>query len=114
MFGQKNWEAAESELQRRTALLNLEKGGYRREDVRYLFAGDLLGQSVATSFGVMELEIPLFGLYGACSTMGEALGLAAMTVSGGFAEPVETAPEPTETEEAAPEAEDTAERQDEA
>ena len=86
MFGQKNWEAAESELQRRTALLNLEKGGYRREDVRYLFAGDLLGQSVATSFGVMELEIPLFGLYGACSTMGEALGLAAMTVSGGFAD----------------------------
>ena len=86
MFGQKNWEAAESELQRRTALLNLEKGGYRREDVRYLFAGDLLGQSGATSFGVMELEIPLFGLYGACSTMGEALGLAAMTVRGGFAD----------------------------
>ncbi len=38
----------------------------------------------------------------------------AAEVSGGFAEPVETAPEPTETEEAAPEAEDTAERQDEA
>lgn len=86
MFGQKNWEAAESELQRRTALLNLEKEGYRREDIRYLFAGDLLGQSVATSFGVMELEIPLLGLYGACSTIGEALGLAAMTVSGGFAD----------------------------
>lgn len=38
----------------------------------------------------------------------------AAEVSGGFAEPVETVPEPTETEEAAPEGEDTAERQDEA
>lgn len=85
MFGQKSWEAAESELQRRTALLNLEKSGVDKEEVRYLFAGDLLGQIVATSFGLMELEIPLFGLYGACSTMGEAMSLAAMTVGGGFA-----------------------------
>ena len=72
MFGQANWEAAESELQRRTALCNMEKSGISREKIRYLFGGDLLGQIVATSFGVSELEIPLFGLYGACSTMGEA------------------------------------------
>ena len=81
MFGQANWEAAESELQRRTALCNMEKSGISREKIRYLFGGDLLGQIVATSFGVSELEIPLFGLYGACSTMGEALSLSAMTVA---------------------------------
>ena len=86
MFGQANWEAAESELQRRTALCNMEKSGISREKIRYLFGGDLLGQIVATSFGVSELEIPLFGLYGACSTMGEALSLSAMTVGGGFAD----------------------------
>ena len=62
MFGQANWEAAESELQRRTALCNMEKSGISREKIRYLFGGDLLGQIVATSFGVSELEIPLFGL----------------------------------------------------
>lgn len=28
--------------------------------------------------------MPLFGLYGACSTMGEALGLGAMTVNAGY------------------------------
>lgn len=86
MFGQANWEAAESELQRRTALLNIEKSGIAKEKIRYLFGGDLLGQIVATSFGVSDLEIPMFGLYGACSTMGEALGLAAMAVGGGFAD----------------------------
>lgn len=30
------------------------------------------------------MEIPLFGLYGACSTMAEALCLGAMTVHGGY------------------------------
>ena len=33
----------------------------------------------------MELQIPHFGLYGACSTMGESLSLASMAIDGGFA-----------------------------
>lgn len=86
MFGQKNWEAAESELQRQTAMKALEKAGLKNSDIRYLFAGDLLGQIVATSFGVADLEIPLFGLYGACSTMGEAMVLASMAVAAGYAD----------------------------
>lgn len=53
------------------------------EQIRYLFAGDLLAQGIATSYGIMELQIPLFGLYGACSTCGESLGLASITVAGG-------------------------------
>lgn len=44
----------------------LEKTGLTEEEVRYLFAGDLLAQGIATSYGIMELQIPLFGLYGAC------------------------------------------------
>ena len=36
----------------------------------------------------MEFEIPFFGLYGACSTIGEALGIAAITVEGGNADNV--------------------------
>lgn len=84
MLGQKNWEAAESCLQEKAAKLAIEKAGLKPGDIRYLFAGDLLGQLIATSFGLMELEIPLFGLYGACSTMGEAMSLAAMCVDGGY------------------------------
>jgi stage V sporulation protein AD len=53
-----------------------------------LFAGDLLGQLIATSFGTVDLEIPLFGLFGACSTMGEALNLGSMTVAAGYADKV--------------------------
>ena len=88
MFGANTWEEAESALQKQTAELALEKGGYRKRDIRYLFAGDLLGQLIATSFGTVDLEIPLFGLYGACSTMGEALQLGAMAVNAGYADQV--------------------------
>ena len=77
MLGKKTWEEAESELQSRTAGLVIEKSGLSREEIRYSFAGDLLAQLIATSFGNVNLEIPMFGLYGACSTMGEGLGLGA-------------------------------------
>ena len=90
MFGMENWEQAESAMQKQAADLALEKGNINRREVRYLFAGDLLGQLIATSFGTVDLEIPLFGLYGACSTMGEALGLGAMCVNAGYADRVLT------------------------
>jgi stage V sporulation protein AD len=48
----------------------------------------LTGQLIASTFGIKEFNIPAFGLYGACSTCGEALSLAAMTVAAGYAEHV--------------------------
>ena len=91
-MGKDNWEEAESYLQKEAAGLAMKKAGLSPQDIRYLFGGDLLGQLIATSFGLMEFEIPLFGLYGACSTMGEAMSLAAMTVGGGFADRCITLP----------------------
>ena len=88
MCGEDNWEAAESALQKKAANLVMKKCGAEPKDIRYLFGGDLLGQLIATSFGVASLEIPLFGLYGACSTMGEAMTLGAMTVQAGYADQV--------------------------
>lgn len=88
MCGKDNWEAAESAMQKKAAQLAMEKSKTGKRDVRYLFAGDLLGQLIATSFGTADLEIPMFGLYGACSTMGEAMALGAMTVHGGYADQV--------------------------
>ena len=85
MVGKDNWEEAESELQKKAASMALQKAGLMPEDIRYLFSGDLLGQIIASSFGMLELQIPMFGLYGACSTAGESLSLAAMTVAAGYA-----------------------------
>ncbi len=87
-FGEESWEEAESTLQKEAATLAFGKADLAKEDVRYIFGGDLLGQNIATTFGLMELGIPLFGLYGACSTAGEALILASMAVAGGYADNV--------------------------
>ncbi len=85
MFGTNSWEEAESTLQKETVGLAIAKAGLQKWQVRMIFAGDLLAQSVASSFGIADLEIPVYGLYGACSTMGEALSLGAMAVAGGYA-----------------------------
>lgn len=88
LFGSETWEEAESSLQRDALHLAMKKAGMNSTDLRYLFAGDLLGQSIATSFGLSQYERPLLGLYGACSTCGLSLSLGAMAISGGFAETV--------------------------
>jgi stage V sporulation protein AD len=85
-FGADNWEGAESSLQKAALTLALGKAKCDAAAVRYLFAGDLLGQTIATSFGLKSFEIPLFGVYGACSTCGETLSLASMTVAAGYAD----------------------------
>ena len=85
-FGQNTWEEAESTHQKEAFTMAVGKAKLKMEDIRYLFSGDLLGQNIATSFGLMDTQVPLFGLYGACSTCGEALSLGAMCVAAGYAE----------------------------
>ena len=58
-FGQQTWEAAESSLQKEALTLALGKADQKPEDMRYLFAGDLLGQLIASSFGLKTFEIPV-------------------------------------------------------
>ena len=86
MFGKKSWEEAESHIQEMAVDKLLIKSGMAASDIDYIYAGDLLGQLIATSFGLMKYEVPMFGLYGACSTMGEALSLGAMCVAAGYAD----------------------------
>lgn len=88
MFLGKNWEEAESNMQKLAIETVLRKKKLIPSDIRYIFSGDLLGQDIATSFGVMDFEIPLWGLFGACSTCGEALALGASFVAAGYAERV--------------------------
>lgn len=85
-LGTDSWEQAESTLQKEAAGIAIGKAGLKKEQIRMIFAGDLLAQSIASSYGIMDLQIPIYGLYGACSTMGEALSLAAMAVAAGYGE----------------------------
>ena len=88
MFGGNSWEEAESALQKETVQLCLKKSNTKIEEVRYIFAGDLLGQSIASSFGLAEYNTPLFGLYGACSTSALSITLGSITIAAGAADKV--------------------------
>ncbi len=83
-FGQTTWEHAEGELLRLTVLKAIEKGGLTKDDINYMFAGDLINQCTTTSYGLRDLEIPLLCVYGACSTMSESLLLASLMTDGGM------------------------------
>ena len=83
-FGQKTWERSESEMQRIVFSGAAGKLGIGEEDIDAVFAGDLLNQCVGSAYGLLQFDIPYFGLYGACSTCAEGLTLAAMTVSAGL------------------------------
>ena len=84
-FGEKTWEKGESAMQRRALSHALEKAALRERDLDLIFAGDLLNQCTGSSFALRGSRIPFYGVYGACSTMGEGLSLASLLIDGGFA-----------------------------
>ncbi len=85
-FGEKTWEKAESRFVSESSRTAIKKAGLELNDIEYVFCGDLLNQCTGSNYAMREFQIPCFGLYGACSTMAEALSLAAMTVDGDYAE----------------------------
>ena len=87
-LGESTWEKSESAFQKQALALALDKAKLSAAELDWLFAGDLLNQCIGSSFAARGQDIPFFGLYGACSTMGEGLALASMTLDGGFGEQV--------------------------
>lgn len=91
LMGEDTWEKAENKMLKETIELALNKNGLQTQDAEVLLAGDLLNQLVSANFAAAELNIPFLGLYGACSTMVEALLTGSMLIDGGFFERVVSA-----------------------
>ena len=83
-FGMNTWEQAESEMQRLAFNTALSKLSLSERSIDAIFAGDLLNQCVGSSYGLLDFDIPYFGLYGACSTAIEGIMLASACVSAGY------------------------------
>ena len=82
-FGAPTWEQAEGEMQRLALSAALDKAGKERYPDA-LFAGDLMNQCTASSYGLSSFSLPYFGLYGACSTGCEGMILAAIALQSGL------------------------------
>ncbi len=89
-FGQKTFEKAESFMQSKAAEMALSKALLKPCDIDIIFAGDLLNQCTASCYGLVELNRPMVGLFGACSTSAEGLAMGVMALESGFADHVLT------------------------
>ena len=84
--GEQSFEAAERSILETAVKLCAQHAGCTLGDVQMLLAGDLLNQIISAGFAARNLEIPFYGLYGACSTMSESLSIGSMIADGGFAD----------------------------
>ena len=82
LYGQDTFELAEKRLYLDAIRKAIQKGGLKPENVQFLLGGDLLNQCIAAGFAMRDFPVPFYGLYGACSTMGESLSLAALLECG--------------------------------
>lgn len=87
-WGEKSWEKAESKIIKETVNTAISKSGLPSDKIDFCFAGDLLNQCISSSFGLRELNIPFFGIFGACSTFVEGLCLGSVFLDGNGAENV--------------------------
>ena len=85
-FGEDSWEKAESKFMSTAIQKVVQKASLSTSDIQYLLAGDLLNQCSSAHYAVRDTNIPFMGIYGACSTMAEGLGLAGLLVDGEFAD----------------------------
>ena len=87
-FGETTWERSEGRMMRDCLITACSKSSVALSELDCIFAGDLLNQCVSSVLAAKDSAVPYLGLYGACSTMAEALSLGAMSVAGGFADRV--------------------------
>lgn len=90
LAGQQSFEKAERLMMQDACQLALKKAGVTGSppEVDYFLAGDLLNQLITSTFSALPLAVPFLGLYGACSTFAESVGLGAMLIDGGYADRV--------------------------
>ncbi len=81
-WGEKTWEKAESKIIKETVNSAITKSGIPADQIDFCFAGDLLNQCISSSFGLRGLNIPFFGVFGACSTFVESLCLGSVFLDG--------------------------------
>jgi stage V sporulation protein AD len=89
-MGQDSYEKAHRVLIEESIDRALTKAKVDKKQVQFLFAGDLINQITPTSFAARRMQIPYFGLFGACSTSMEGLALASFVVNYGGAQYVIT------------------------
>lgn len=76
-FKNNTWELAEISMHKKCIDILLSKSKLKANNIDALISGDLLNQIVSSNYTASNLNIPLIGIYAACSTSTLGLLLAA-------------------------------------
>jgi len=84
-LGEKTWERSEGMLQKEAVNIAVKKSLINKNDLDFVFAGDLLNQCISSVLGLKDHKISFLGQFGACSTMAQTLIMASLAVESGAA-----------------------------
>lgn len=83
-FGEKTYEHAERKMLEFAINKAISKSKLKKKDINIMLMGDLLDQIISSAFTARQFDNMFLGLYGACSTIAESLGVGAIMVDGDY------------------------------
>lgn len=86
LYSEKSWEKAERKMLKEASEMAIKNSKIPFANIEYFISGDLLNQIISSAFTARELGSPFLGIYGACSTIAEGMGLGAILIDGGYAD----------------------------
>ena len=81
-YGEKTFEAAEEKLLYDSIEMLMTKLNLSDKNIDYVISGDLQNQIAATDYAMRDIDIPLMGVYSACSTFGLGLFIGSNFIDG--------------------------------
>ncbi|HLR75071.1 MAG TPA: stage V sporulation protein AD [Virgibacillus sp.] len=78
---QDSFEKAQQTMMEEASQIAIQKMNMTKEQVDFFISGDLINQITPSNFTAKTLDLPYFGLFSACATSMESLGLAAMIIN---------------------------------
>lgn len=82
--GEKSWERCEARMLEDAIDLAVQKLGLTAQDLDLVLAGDLLNQIISANFAARSLAVPFLGVYSACASFCQAVGVGSALIAGGF------------------------------
>lgn len=84
--GEKTFEKAEIDMLEEALSYTVKILPRKEKDLDLILSGDLLNQITTSSYACRNTDTPYLGIYSACSTLSESIGVAACMLSAGYFE----------------------------
>ena len=81
-FGEKTYEHTERKILEQAVFQAVQNSNLKTSDIQVMLCGDLLDQIISSAFTARHFNTVFLGVYGACSTIAESMGLGAVLIDG--------------------------------